>query len=233
MKSLPTLSDVARIAGVSIATVSRCLSAPDKVFVDTRRRVMQVIDDLGYTPHFGGRALALHQTNTVGAVVPTMDNAIFATGLQAFQEELASAGTTLLVGSSGYDSKRELSQIKALVERGVDGLMLIGHDRPNSTYDFLKKRRVPFVIAWAYRSDPTMCYAGFDNHDAAKRITEFVLRFGHRHVAMIAGLTEGNDRAADRVRGFQDGLKSAGIAPSILNVIETSYSLIASARSLS
>ncbi|MGI9378165.1 MAG: LacI family DNA-binding transcriptional regulator, partial [Methyloligellaceae bacterium] len=119
METAPTLSDVARKAGVSTATVSRCLNTPDKVIVNTRERVLQVINELGYTPNFGGRALVLQKTHTVGAVIPTMDNSIFATGLQAFQQELSKAGITLLVGCSNYNSSDELEQIKALVGRGA------------------------------------------------------------------------------------------------------------------
>lgn len=103
----PTLKDVALLAGVSTATVSRSLSSPELVQPTTRERVEEAVEQLGYTPHFGGRALASNRTNTVGAVIPTMDNAIFARGLQAFQEELAAAGVNLLVASSSYDPRRE------------------------------------------------------------------------------------------------------------------------------
>ena len=98
MNQRPTLEDVARRAGVSTATVSRALNAPAKVRGDTRERVEAAVAELGYTPHFGGRALASNRTGTIGAVIPTMENAIFARGLQALQEELAEAGYTLLVG---------------------------------------------------------------------------------------------------------------------------------------
>ena len=80
----PTLKDVAQSAGVSTATVSRCLNFPDKVRPATRTRIEETINRLGYTPHFGARMLVSNRTNTVGAVIPTMANSIFARGLQAF-----------------------------------------------------------------------------------------------------------------------------------------------------
>ena len=89
---LPTLDDVAREAGVSTATVSRCLNAPQMVVETTRARVLEAVDRLGYTPHFGARVLAAKRTYTIGAIIPTMDNAIFARGLQAFQERLSELG---------------------------------------------------------------------------------------------------------------------------------------------
>ena len=131
----PTLDDVARAAGVSTATVSRCLNAPDRVIATTRERVMQAVEALGYTPDFGGRALASRRTNTVGAIIPTMDNAIFARGLQSFQEALSRFGKTLLVASSGYSPAREREQMEVMASRGVDGLLLIGSARPEASIE--------------------------------------------------------------------------------------------------
>lgn len=232
MRSLPTLADVARLAGVSTATVSRCLNEPEKVASETRQRVVRSIEELGYTPNFGGKALASRQINTVGAVIPTMDNAIFARGLQAFQEELSSNGLTLLVASSGYDPIREFAQIRALVGRGADGLLLIGRQRPKSSYDFLSRRRIPFVIAWAYRKTRTMSHAGFDNRRAAMQMTERVIAAGHRHIAVIAGVTKGNDRASDRLQGVRDTLNARGLDATTMPVIETHYSLKKGAHAL-
>ena len=112
--STPTLEDVAKVAGVSTATVSRCLNSPDRVVERTRRRVMDAVDALGYTPNFGARVMAAKRTFTIGAIIPTMENAIFARGLQAFQEELHARGYTLLVSSSAYKPEVEEEQIKAL-----------------------------------------------------------------------------------------------------------------------
>ena len=80
------------MAGVSTATVSRCLNAPDKVVERTRVRVLEAVRELGYLPNFGARAMVARRTNTIGAIIPTMANAIFARGLQAFQEEARRLG---------------------------------------------------------------------------------------------------------------------------------------------
>ena len=85
--SAPTLTDVAKKAGVSTATVSRCLNTPDRVAKRTRDKVEDAIAMLGYTPNFGARVMASKRTYTIGAIIPTMENAIFARGLQAFQNE--------------------------------------------------------------------------------------------------------------------------------------------------
>src|SRR6056297_1290979 len=146
----PTLEDVARAADVSTATVSRCLNTPGKVSDDTRLRVMEAVAALGYAPNFGARAMVSRRTRTIGAIIPTMENAIFARGLQAFQEELHARGYMLLVASSAYQPKIEEEQIRALVARGADGLLLIGHDRDPAIYDYLRARSIPVLSAWVY-----------------------------------------------------------------------------------
>lgn len=220
----PKLEDVARLAGVSTATVSRCLNAPERVTGATRERVLQAVDELGYTPDFVGRALASKRTNTVGAVIPTMENAIFARGLQAFQEVLAESGVTLLVASSGYDEVREAEQIRSLVARGADGILLIGAARPETSHDYLRRLSIPFVQAWSIGAADT-CSVGFDNAEAAQALAMKVLEAGHRKVAMIAGITHMNDRAARRVDGVRSALAAHGIDPASLLLVETRYVL--------
>lgn len=227
---LPTLEDVARRAGVSTATVSRCLNAPERVRAETRSRVEAVVAELGYTPNFGARALASNRTNTVGAIIPTMESAIFTLGLQALQDELTAAGVTLLVATSRYDPERETRQVRALLARGVDGLVLIGEARPAETYQLLRERRVPFVVLWSYRPDAPYPCVGFDNRAAARAMAERVLAAGHRRIAMIAGVTEGNDRAAGRVRGVRDALEAAGLSLGPPYLVETRYTLDDSAE---
>ena len=224
-KLKPSIDDVARLAGVSTATVSRSLNEPHRVKPVTLKRVRSAVDQLGYTPHFGGRALASNKTNTIGALIPTMDNAIFARGLQALQETLAQAGVTLLVATSGYDPIREAEQIRALIGRGIDGLMLIGTARPKKTYTLLKQHNIPVVIAWSFSTDSIYPCVGFDNSAAAIKITDAVLDFGHRQVAMIAGISEGNDRATDRIQGVRNALTARGVALEPSHLIEIPYNL--------
>jgi len=222
---IPTLEDVARNAGVSTATVSRCLNSADRVSQKTRDRVMEVIKELGYTPNFGAQALASKRTNTFGAIVPTMNNAIFASGLQAFQETLGSKGATLLLASSYYDRQTEEAQIRSLVSRGADGLLLIGTKRSERIYSYLEDRQIPFVIAWNYHAHETRSCVGFDNLAASHALARHAIDLGHRKFAIISSHTTHNDRAEGRVRGIQKALKEANIQMSDQSLIECDYSI--------
>ena len=228
--SNPTVDDVAKLAGVSTATVSRCLNNPEKVLQDTRKKVQIAVDELGYTPNFGGRYLASNRSRTMGAIIPTMENAIFARGIQAFQEVLASSGITLLIATSGYDPQREFENIQALVSQGAEGLLLIGAARPKKTYEFLQRRNIPHVIAWNHRQDGEHLYVGFNNYVAMQALTQTVLKMGHRQIAMIAGPATNNDRMEDRISGAQAAIAKNHDASLIIKSSLTSSSPILSGQ---
>jgi LacI family transcriptional regulator len=222
---IPTLDDVARMAGVSTATVSRCLNEQQKVSVQTRERVMKAVYELGYTPNFNARAMAARRTHTIGAIIPTMENAIFARGLQAFQETLHVSGYNLLVSSSAYQPELEAEQIRALVARGADGLLLIGYERGQEVYEYLARRGVPTLLAWTSVSGADHASVGFDNCAAMRMLADQVLSMGHTRIAVISGIIKGNDRAEGRLRGIRESLLAHGHDPGKLPVIETAYEI--------
>jgi LacI family transcriptional regulator len=221
----PTLHDVAAHASVSTATVSRCLNFPDKVTPSTRKRVQAAIAALGYSPNFGAKVMAAKRTNTIGAIIPTMENAIFARGLQAFQEELRLHGYTMLVASTSYQPALEEEQIRALVARGADALLLIGHARAPAIYQFLDAQSLPTLVTWAYDTTAPRPSVGFDNAAAMGMMADAVLAQGHRRLAMISANTSSNDRATQRLAGIKSAMQAKGLDPATLDVIETTYSI--------
>lgn len=139
----PKLIDVAHAAGVSLATASRALSAPDQVRAETRERVVEAANELGYLAHGAARALASHRTRTIGAIFPPVDNPVFASGTFALSKTLSAAGYTLLLATHDYDAKEELSAARRLMERGVDGLVLVGQDHDPMLMQLLEKQACP------------------------------------------------------------------------------------------
>jgi LacI family transcriptional regulator len=186
---------------------------------------MAAVETLGYAPNFSARALAVRSTNTVGVVIPTMDNAIFARGVQAFQEELGRNNKTLLIASSGYRADLEAEQIRTLVARGAEALLLIGLHRSGEVYDFLRRRGVPTVAAWCFKQDAPLPCIGFDNVAAMAALARLVVDRGHRRVGVISAQTAGNDRARDRVVGVRMAMAEAGLPPDALTIVETDYGI--------
>lgn len=231
-KAKATLHDVATKAGVSTATVSRVLNYPKVVQPETRLRVEAAIRELEYTPNFGARVLAANRTNTIGAIVPTLENAIFARGLEAFQKKLSQSGITLLVASSSYQPEAEAEQVRALVSRGADAILLIGYDRDPSVYDYLHRNGTPYVIAWAFDAASPHPSVGFDNRSSMAALMKEVLAFGHRDIALITARREGNDRARNRWLGILDAMEAAGLSRDALAVVESNYSIEAGRQGL-
>lgn len=220
----PTLVDIARAAGVSTATVSRVLNAPDSVKAERAERVRRAIATLGYLPNGSARALASRRSMSIGAVIPTLDNAIFAKGLEAFQTRLQEAGYSLILASSGYGLEEEARLAETLLERRVDGLMLVGQQHQAGLLERLSALGVPHVLSWAHDRSGRLPCIGFDNREAAAAMTRHLAGLGHRRFAMIAGKTEANDRARDRVAGVRSVLAELGETLPANAILEVPYS---------
>jgi len=226
------LADVARLARVSTATVSRALTHPAKVKPATAARIRQAVQALGYVTHGAARALASRRTHTIGAVIPTLDNAIFANTAHALQKALDDAGFTLLLACHEFDSEVEARVTRTLVERGVDGLVLLGATHHPSVLRMLDTQQIPYVLTWALDSSGRHPCVGFDNRAAAIRIARHLLELGHREFAMISGITAGNERAAERLEGVRGALAGQGISLPPARVIEKPYTFSAGREGL-
>jgi LacI family transcriptional regulator len=193
---------------------------------------MEAIARLGYVPNGSARALRSAKSRLMGAVVPTLSHAIYARLIENLQTRLSDAGVSLLHVAVGYDLKLEAHQIRILLEQGVEGIVLVGaHHRPES-FRLLRGRVVPFVVTYAV-GGPNVPFVGFDNYKAGFMAGRYLADLGHRKMAMLAGITKNNDRAADRVRGFQDYAKQFGIEPNDLDVIEAPYRMDSGEAALS
>ena len=221
----PSLRDVALRAEVSTATVSRCLNSPEAVRPVLRRRVEAAVEELGYVRHGAARALRSQKSWTMGAVIPTIDNAIFASGVQALQGRLRLDGYTLLLASTEYDPRRELEEVEKLIARGVDGLVLIGEEHLPQLYELLQRKAIPYVNTWCFDAASPHPNVGFDNRAAAAQVTRYLLDMGHRDFAMIAGLTANNDRAAQRIEGVTAALRERGLRLEPGRLIERAYDI--------
>src|SRR5882757_5311214 len=126
MRPATVLKDVARLAGVSSATVSRALNTPALLDVETLTRVQDAVRKLRYVPNGQARALRSQRSFTIGAVVPSFDYALYSRATSALEREIEPRGYALVLASNHYDLKTELRLTKALIERGVDALLLQG-----------------------------------------------------------------------------------------------------------
>ena len=221
----PTLDHVALAAGVSTATVSRAINQPQSVRAELRERVLRAVARLGYVPHAGARAMSLRRSGTVGVVVPTIDNAIFARSLQAFQARMVQSGRHVLLAISDYDAEQELAQVGNLIARGVDAVALTGTSQKPELIERLAQRGLPWVHSGSFPADKGSACVGFRNRAAIAKAARYLLDLGHRRIALLAGITAGNDRASERVRGVRETLQRAGLRLPSGWVVEAAYEL--------
>jgi LacI family transcriptional regulator len=205
------MEEVGAHAGVSIATVSRVLSQPQRVRPETRQLVLDAIDKLHYVPNAAGRALASGRTRTIGCIIPTLDHAIFARSTHALQVSFADAGYQLLVASHNYDPVVELALVQAFQQRGVDALVLVGAEHHKQTWGDLKAWSKPALLTWS--CDERLPSVGFDNSAIAALATSHLLELGHQRIGMISGHLLHNDRARARAQGYRAQLEAKGIRP--------------------
>lgn len=221
----PTIADVADKAEVSTATVSRCLNQPDKVKVKVRERIVRAIDELGYVPSGAARALASRRTHTIGAIVPTIDNAIFSEAIQHLQSGLAHANYTLLLANSSYSLDEESREVRSLLSRGIDGIVLVGEMHHPDVYSAIEQQAIPYVNLWTYNSNSKYSCIGFDHIKAGNHLAEHLLDLGHKELGIISGFRENNDRALLRFQGIQQTLKKVGLEIPNNKIIECRYSV--------
>jgi LacI family transcriptional regulator len=207
-----TLADVAALAGVSTASVSRALNAPGSVSPEIRRRVRSAADQLRWIPNGAAKTLASTRSGTVGALIPSLWHQNFANVIESLQNRLADAGYTLLLGCSGFSCEREIEHVRKMIERGVECVVLIGEQHAPSLYQALHERNIAYVITYTTGRDPGNICIGFDNHESYGRIVRYLFDLGHRTFALIAQPPADNDRIRQRVDAARDILAVEGIA---------------------
>lgn len=216
---------VAKQAGVSTATVSRFLNRPESVSAELGQRIRAIVDEVGYIPDASARALSSRRTRTIGAIIPTIDNAMFAQGLQSLQRYLSSQNYLLLLATNEYDLDVELAQARNLVSRGIDGLLLRGDAHHEALRDLLQAQEIDFVNVGVY--DPAKPYPsiGVDNAGAGRCIARHLVDLGHRSIAIVAAMQRNNDRAQARLRGITAVLAEVDAVPGPEWQIQVNYKL--------
>ncbi len=209
---MPTIKDVARLAGTSTATVSYVFNGRRKVGVGTEQRVRRAAAELGYVPNQAARTLATKSSRTIAAVLSDVANPFFAPMLRGVEEVARERGYLVLVGDSNERVDREEEYLEKLVDRYIDGLLL----SPAS-----EQRRPPRGIeAWAGRlvlvnrtlDGVKADLVTTDNRAGALAATRHLLELGHRHIAMIAGPRDVSTHA-ERVAGYDAAFSQAGLEP--------------------
>lgn len=205
-----TIRDVARAAGVSVATVSRVLNSKDSVTEATRERVREAILQLRYVPHGGARSLTTRRTHVIGVVLPEMVGAFFSEIIRGIDQVARPEGYHVLVSGSHSEAEETHAVLRALHGR-VDGLILM---IPGPGIESLSRslpHETPALLLHGAGETgrPTL---RVDNRRGARLAVEHLLALGHRRIAHVGG-PEGNADAEERRAGYREALAAHGLAP--------------------
>lgn len=225
MKNRPSARDVAALAGTSTAVVSYVLNnGPRPVSTDARRRVEAAIETLGYRPNRMARGLRAKRTATIGLVIPDLARPFFAQLAAAIEDAALHRSQHLFISATRFSPDRELSQLQALLDAPVDGVILAptrGLTRPVTV---LASANVPHVISHHHSDDVTTVVA--DDHLAGLEATTHLLEHGHRHIACLTGPIVGSPIQA-RAAGFREALGAASRAVDEDLIVQCGYEQLA------
>jgi len=208
MAASVTLNDVAKAAGVSIASASRAINGLDTVTEEVRERVLEAASRLKYVPHGAARALAMSRTNTIGVILPDIYGEFFSEIIRGIDVGARASGLHILVSGSHGDLNEAIKAVRAMAGR-VDGLLIMAPYAEAGDLSGKLPVNMPLVMMGGVGGQAALPSLVVDNYGGALEAVRHLHEQGCRRIAHIAG-PQGNLEAQDRLQGYLDGLKEAG-----------------------
>jgi LacI family transcriptional regulator len=218
-----TIYDVAREANVSMATVSRVVNGNPNVKPVTRKKVLEVIERLGYRPNAVARGLASKKTTTVGVIIPDISNIFFAELARGIEDIATMYKYNIILSNSDQNHDKELHLLNTMLGKQVDGLVFMGGNITEELVTEFEKSPVPIVLAGSIEASETIPSVNIDYQQAAyEAIKEFIER-GHQHIAFVVGPLHEPKNADQSLKGYKKALQEANIPYNEELVIEGDY----------
>ncbi|MBN9671709.1 LacI family DNA-binding transcriptional regulator [Roseibium aggregatum] len=211
------MEEVAKVAGVSVATVSRALRTPDAVSPKLRTRIEEVSQRLGYAPNRIAGSLAGARSPLIGVIVPSLTNSFFAGTLDQMTTLFEASGYQLMIGQHGYDTDREERIVAAFASWNPSALIVTGRRHARGTLATLSAAACPVVEMWDHGERPLDSGIGFSNRAAGELAARYFVEQGLIRTAFVGATLDKDDRARARAEGFKDTFRGlTGLEPLIL-----------------
>jgi LacI family transcriptional regulator len=208
----PTIYDVARLAGVSTATVSRALNGTGQIAPATRAAIDAAVEQLGYRPNTIARSLVTKSTQTIALLLPDITNPFYAALVSGIQEQALGAGHTMLLCTTEGDPEREEQYLNLLHAKQVDGALVDGLRLPPDRVARFVRDGFPIVCLDRDVDSTSVPLVQVDNRLGARMATEHLLSLGHTRIAHVAGDPD-LGISEQRIEGYRDALTAAGLVP--------------------
>lgn len=207
----PTIRDVAKRANVSVATVSRILNNLSGYSDQTKQKVLQTIEEMGYQPNAIARSLNNKRTQTIGVLFPIVSSEFSSEILYGVEGYAHEHNYSVLVCNTEIDGTRTMKYLNLLREKQIDGIILASETLKEEYYDILESARIPVVLVSSQSGRQDVPFVKVDDKQAAYDATRYLIDRGHRDIAMISG-TKGDPIAGTpRVEGYRLALHDYGI----------------------
>lgn len=228
MGQAATIKDVAKRAGCGVATVSRVLNETGPASAEMRERVLAAVDELDFQFSEVGRSLQSSTTRTIGCVVPSIENPVYADAVQGAQEVFLSAGYQMLLICTNYSAESETHAIRTLIAKKVDGILLTVADAQDSEgLDLIRSRGLPHSLLFNEAPAGQASWSVGD-HAAAGMVADAFARNNHRETGFLALNFLNSDRARQRYEGFVDRCAQNQMEPpALLEVDDDGHDLTA------
>ncbi|MDG5473470.1 catabolite control protein A [Jeotgalibacillus sp. ET6] len=218
-----TIYDVAREANVSMATVSRVVNGNPNVKPATRKKVLEVIDRLGYRPNAVARGLASKKTTTVGVIIPDISNIFFAELARGIEDIATMYKYNIILSNSDQNEEKELHLLNTMLGKQVDGIVFMGGNITEEHVAEFKRSPVPIVIAGSVDATNETPSVNIDYHQASFDAVSRLVEKGHKEIAFVSGPFHDTINRALKLEGYREALQEAGIDYTDDLVIEGDY----------
>jgi LacI family transcriptional regulator len=207
----PTLSEVARKAGVGTTTVSRVINGGDRVSPKTLARVLRVIETLGYSPNQAARTLKGHRTKTIGLVIPSIADPFFSSCAEAAQAVARANDSLLIVTTSHNDPHTEIENISVLIRHRADGLLIApANSQGSALRDLLNRTVVPIVTIDRPVYNSSIPSVVTNNLNGAKLATQHLIDHGYKRIVCLTGESS-LYTIHERIQGYREAIDAAGL----------------------
>jgi LacI family gluconate utilization system Gnt-I transcriptional repressor len=205
----PTITDVARLAGVAAITVSRALRDPSLVSAELRRQIEAAVAELGYEPNVNARALASSRADVIAVLVPSLTNIVFADFISGVYKALRGNRLQIQIGNTHYSPREEERLVAMFLGQRPSGLIVSGIDQSKATLKLLQTAGCPVVQVMEYDDEPVDMLVGFSHFEGGKAATRHLVEAGYSRIGFIGARMD--PRSQRRLAGYRLALEEAGI----------------------
>jgi LacI family transcriptional regulator len=218
-----TIYDVAREANVSMATVSRVVNGNPNVKPATRKKVMEVIDRLGYRPNAVARGLASKKTTTVGVIIPDISSPFFAELARGIEDIATMYKYNIILSNSDQNLEKELHLLNTMLGKQVDGIVFMGGNIQAEHVEEFKKSPVPIVLAGSIEESGEIPSVNIDYEQASFDAVSTFIEKGHKEIAFVVGPHHEPINRDKKLEGYKQALNDAGLEYKEELVVEGDY----------